>query len=82
MSLSIANQMYKTLISVKECQGCNQYSYEYVENVAIPFCRSRWFGGRCVKEADTKKGTGTSFQDNCDKNCSVCEFYTLCNSRM
>jgi hypothetical protein len=43
--------MYKTLISTKECQGCNQYSYEYVGNIAIPFCKKRWYGEKCVKES-------------------------------
>ena len=50
MSIPIANQMYKTLISTKECCKCNQYSYEYVGNIAIPFCKKRWFGEKCVRE--------------------------------
>ncbi len=55
MSLPIADQMLKSLISKEKCRGCSEIHYELLENVMIPFCKKRWYGGDCIRTDGDKK---------------------------
>lgn len=54
MSMVIAEQLHKTIISDEVCKTCSQYSWEHVSSkygiIGISFCKAKWFGGICERE--------------------------------
>jgi hypothetical protein len=55
MSISIAKQMKETILDMETCRKCKEFAFEYVDDIAIPFCKIKWFEERdCPYEEEAE----------------------------